>query len=101
MGSGNFDGGGSVKWTVNHTDGDSGKGDKGGGYGRDKDPKGADATFAVFANERLKFTLPATRGNHVKVVWGPESSGPSLTPTAAGPKKKKGSRTAKKAKGRR
>ena len=39
MGSGEFDGGSSVKWEVIHSDGESGSGDYKGGKGKDKDPK--------------------------------------------------------------
>jgi hypothetical protein len=74
MGSGNFDGGGSVKWEITNSDGESGGGNKDKCKGKDKDPKGSDGSFAVFANGDLKFTLSAAHGNSVTVLWGPESS---------------------------
>jgi len=72
MGSGEFDGGGSVNWEVINSDGESGGGDKHKCKGKDKDPKFG-GSFAVFANGSLQFTLPATKGNSILVVWGPES----------------------------
>jgi hypothetical protein len=87
MGSGNFGGGGSVTWEVINSDGESGGGDKKKCKGKDKDPKNG-GSFAVFANGSLQFTLPATKGNTVTVLWGPESSVVTGRPSLiAAPKK--------------
>ena len=74
MGDAEFDGGGSVTWEVTNSDGESGGGDKYKCKGKDKDPKGVDGSFAVIANGKLMFTLPATKGNAIRVLWGPDSS---------------------------
>jgi hypothetical protein len=74
MGDAEFAGGGSVSWEVKNSDGESGGGDKSKCKGKDKDPKGVDGSFAVTANGKLMFTLPATKGNVVKVLWGPDTS---------------------------
>jgi hypothetical protein len=73
MGEGNFSGGGSVSWEVINSDGESGGGDEKKCKGKDRDPKGDDGSFAVFANGSLKFVLSATNGNAIRVVWGPEA----------------------------
>lgn len=90
MGSGNFGGGGSVTWEVINSDGESGGGDKKKCKGKDKDPKGAGGSFAVLANGSLQFTLPATKGNVVTVLWGPESSTVTgLTSLSTPPKRRR------------
>ena len=68
MGDAEFAGGGSVSWEVKNSDGESGGGDKYKCKGKDKDPKGDNGSFAVIANGRLMFTLPATRGNAIQVL---------------------------------
>jgi len=47
MGSGEFDGGSSVTWRINHSDGDSGNGNQHGAHGKDKHPKGPNGMFVV------------------------------------------------------
>ena len=89
MGEGNFSGGGSVYWEVINSDGESGGGDKKKCKGKDRDPKGDDGSFAVFANGNLKFVLPAKKGNEIRVVWGPESVSASAESTAYASKKTK------------
>jgi len=74
MGDAEFAGGGSVDWEVTNSDGESGGGDKYKCKGKDKDPKGEDGSFAVIANGKLMFTLPATKGNAIKVLWGPDAT---------------------------
>ena len=69
MGDGQFVGGGSVDWTITHTDGDRGNGNQGGGNGRDRDPKNPNAKFRVFLNDVLQFEADV-RGNRIKVEWG-------------------------------
>jgi hypothetical protein len=74
MGDAEFEGGGSVTWAVTNSDGESGGGNKNKCTGKDKDPKGVDGSFAVIANGKLMFMLPATNGNAIQVLWGPDSS---------------------------
>jgi hypothetical protein len=74
MGDAEFAGGGSVSWEVTNSDGESGGGDKYNCKGKDKDPKGDNGSFAVIANGKLMFTLPATKGNAIQVLWGPDTS---------------------------
>jgi hypothetical protein len=84
MGDAEFAGGGSVSWVVTNSDGESGGGNKSKCSGKDKDPKGVDGSFAVIANGKLMFTLPATKGNAIQVLWGPDSSATtSATSTTA------------------
>lgn len=80
MGDAEFAGGGSVDWQVTNSDGESGGGNKDKCKGKDKDPQGEDSSFAVIANGRLKFTLPATKGNTIKILWGPDAASFSSTP---------------------
>ena len=80
MGDAEFAGGGSVDWQVTNSDGESGGGNKKQCKGKDKDPKGEDGSFAVIANGSLKFTLPATKGNSIRVLWGPDSASLTSTP---------------------
>ena len=73
MGDAEFAGGGSVDWQVTNSDGESGGGDKKRCKGKDKDPKGDEGSFAVIANGNLQFTLPAAKGNTIKILWGPDA----------------------------
>jgi len=72
MGSGEFDGGSSVKWEVIHSDGESGSGDYKGGKGKDKDPKKIDAMFTVnitrkgLPDERI---VVPVKGTKISIVW--------------------------------
>ncbi len=72
MGSGEFDGGSSVKWEVIHSDGESGSGDYKGGKGKDKDPKKIDAMFTVtitrkgLPDERIVVPVKETK---ISIVW--------------------------------
>jgi len=98
MGDAEFEGGGSVTWAVTNSDGETGGGDKYKCKGKDKDPKGVDGSFAVIANGKLMFTLPATKGNAIQVLWGPDSSvtqsaSPATSARATAAKKKTRSRT--------
>jgi len=96
MGDAEFEGGGSVTWAVTNSDGETGGGNKNKCAGKDKDPKGADGSFAVIANGKLMFTLPATKGNAIQILWGPDSSATtsaSARATATAAKKKTRSRT--------
>ena len=80
MGDAEFAGGGSVDWQVTNSDGESGGGNKRQCKGKDKDPKGEDGSFAVIVNGSLKFTLPATKGNSIRILWGPDSTSLTSTP---------------------
>jgi hypothetical protein len=88
MGDAEFAGGGSVDWQVTNSDGDYGGGDKKQCKGKDKDPKGNDGSFAVIANGDLKFTLPATRGNKIQILWGPEAEKYTSATTQTPPRSK-------------
>jgi uncharacterized Zn-binding protein involved in type VI secretion len=72
MGDAEFAGGGSVDWTVTNSDGESGGGDKKQCKGKDKDPK-IGGSFAVLVNGKLVATSPATKGNTITVLWGPDA----------------------------
>ena len=68
MGDGQFDGGGSVDWQVNNSDGETGGGNKDKCNGRDKDPKDPNARFRVWLNGALQFEAPV-KGSKIKVEW--------------------------------
>ena len=69
MGSGEFDGGGSVKWEVIHSDGESGSGDPRGGKGKDKDPKKSDAMFTITITGQPRPIVVPVRGTKIRIVW--------------------------------
>jgi hypothetical protein len=69
MGDAEFEGGGSVKWQINHSDGDFCNGRRDGGSGRDKNPKTANGLFVVTVTGRKPIIVP-TKGTKVRVVWG-------------------------------
>ena len=68
MGDGQFDGGGSVNWQVNNSDGENGGGNKDKCTGKDRDPKDPNARFKVYLNGRLQFDAPVTTSS-IKVEW--------------------------------
>jgi hypothetical protein len=68
MGSGEFDGGSSVEWWVNHSDGDSGQGDHKGGSGKDKDPKTNKGMFTVTITGKPTVVVPV-KGTKIRIVW--------------------------------
>jgi len=68
MGDGQFVGGGSVDWTITHSDGEHGNADPKGGRGKDRDPKNPNGKFKVWLNDELKFEADV-RGNRIKVEW--------------------------------
>ena len=68
MGDGEFQGGGSVTWTITNSDGESGEGDKNKAHGRDRDPKRDDGMFTVTVNGRVVATEPV-KGTRIKVSW--------------------------------
>ena len=69
MGDAEFEGGGSVKWQINHTDGDFCNGHKHGGKGRDRNPRGPNGLFIVTVTGQNPIIVP-TKGTTVRVVWG-------------------------------
>lgn len=78
MGSGEFDGGGSVRWFIEHGEGDHGKGDKKGGKGRDKHPmRGTGGKFVVKLNGVEQFNAD-TDSSVIRVEW----DGPAIPATA-------------------
>lgn len=87
MGDAEFAGGGSVDWKVTNSDGESGGGDEKECKGKDKDPK-TGGSFAVIANGNLQFTLPATKGNIIRVLWGPDADPHTAGTTQSPPKTK-------------
>jgi hypothetical protein len=82
MGSGEFDGGGSVHWHIEHGEGDHGKGDKKGANGRDKHPKkGTGGKFVVKLNGVPQFTAD-TDTSVIRVEWdGPAIPAPAKAST--------------------
>ena len=86
MGDAEFEGGGSVDWTVTNSDGESGGGDKKQCKGKDKDPK-TGGSFAVVVNGDLVATPSATKGNKIQILWGPEAERYLAATTQAPPKK--------------
>jgi len=79
MGDAEFAGGGSVDWRVTNSDPESGGGDPKQCKGKDKDPK-VGGSFAVLVNDKLAATSPATKGNKIRVLWGPDAE-PYLSAT--------------------
>lgn len=69
MGDGEFVGGGSVTWTVNNSDGESGGGNKDKVTGKDRDPKSPAGMFRVTVNGDLAVEVPV-KGTTIKVHWG-------------------------------
>ena len=95
MGYGEFDGGGSVDWKIEQTDGDSGEGGKHGGHGKDKDPK-QNGFFLVRVSEEGKapreMSAPCVKGTKISVNWfalPSQASGPRGIGKIGTPGKKK------------
>jgi hypothetical protein len=98
MGYGEF-GGGSVKWKVVHSDGDSGSGNKYGGKGKDKDPKRPGGQFTVLIDGAPYGPPVPVDTSTVLVIW---TEGPAVPrkrgPTAKGSKGRyKGKRSRRRA----
>jgi hypothetical protein len=72
MGSGEFEGGGSVTWEVTHSDGESGSGHRHGGKGKDKHPTTDGGLFVVTVTGHKPIIVPV-KGTKVRVVWGDPS----------------------------
>jgi len=82
MGSGEFDGGSSVKWEVIHSDGESGNGYPGGGKGKDKDPKTNKGMFTVTITgtnlpDPIEPIVVPVRGTKISIVWEDPREGSS------------------------
>ena len=85
MGDAEFEGGGSVKWQINHSDGDFCNGHKHGGKGRDRNPRGPNGLFIVTVTGQKPIIVP-TKGTTVRVVWGDPAAtqvAPAATKRAA------------------
>ena len=97
MGSGEFDGGSSVKWEVIHSDGDSGIGDYKGGKGKDKDPKTDASKFVITVTGLSTPIMVPVKGTKIRIVWADPTA---LTESSPSPKTtaKTGTRSSKKKK---
>jgi hypothetical protein len=84
MGSGEFDGGSSVHWYIEHGDGEHGKGGKNGANGKDKHPKkGTGGQFVVKLNGVPQFTAD-TDTSVIRVEWdGPAIPAARVTTSRA------------------
>ena len=87
MGDAEFEGGGSVKWQINHSDGEFCNGHKHGGKGRDRNPRGPNGLFVVTVTGQEPIIVPA-KGTTVRVVWG-DPADSQVAPAAAKLKAKK------------
>ena len=88
MGDAEFEGGGSVKWQINHTEGDFCNGHKHGGKGRDRNPRGPNGLFIVTVTGQKPIIVP-TKGTTVRVVWGdPADTGVAQAATKRAAKRK-------------
>ena len=81
MGDAEFAGGGSVRWSINHSDGESCSGHKHGAEGKDKCPKKESGLFVVTVTGQEPIIVPV-KGTTVRVIWG-DVSEHVVTPTAA------------------
>ena len=92
MGDAEFEGGGSVRWQVNHSDGDFCAGHKHGGKGRDKNPRGPNGLFVVTVTGQKPIIVPA-KGTTVRVVWGDLAGEATTTPAKSKAAKRKSTRS--------
>ena len=76
MGYGEFDGGGSMKWSVEHIDHDYSKEKKKGARGRDKDPSASNDVLAIWI-DGIKISGLKCNSTKTKVIvaWGADSQG--------------------------
>jgi hypothetical protein len=90
MGDAEFAGGGSVTWSINHSDGESCKGHRHGAKGKDKSPKTESGLFVITVTGQEPIIVPVT-GTTVRVVWGDisENSVVSATTAAKAAKRKR------------
>lgn len=76
MGYGEYDGGGSVRWKVKHSNG------VGGGSGRDPvDTTGQ--SFSIYVNGELIKTVPITANDDILIIWTPDTLDSVLADKAA------------------
>ena len=75
MGYGEFDGGGSMKWSVEHIDHDYSKEKKKGARGRDKDPSASSDDVLAIWIDGMKISGLKCKGTKVIVAWGVDSKG--------------------------
>jgi hypothetical protein len=94
MGDAEFAGGGSVSWSINHSDGESCKGHKHGAKGRDKSPKTESGLFVITVTGQEPIIVPVN-GTTVRVLWGDltENSVASYAPKAAKTATRKSAKT--------
>ena len=93
MGDAEFAGGGSVTWSINHSEGESCRGHKHGAKGKDKCPRTESGLFVITVTGQEPIIVPV-KGTTVRVVWG-DMSGNGVGSTAVNTKstKKKAART--------
>ena len=93
MGDAEFEGGGSVTWTVNHSDGESCKGHRHhGANGKDKSPKTDSGLFVITVTGQEPIIVPV-KGTTVRVVWGdPKDNGVASYTAKAKTAKRKGAK---------
>ena len=82
MGDAEFAGGGSVTWSINHSDGESCKGHRHGAKGKDKSPKTESGLFVITVTGQEPIIVPVT-GTTVRVVWGDISENSVVSATSA------------------
>jgi len=94
MGDAEFEGGGSVTWTVNHSDGESCKGHRHhGANGKDKSPKTDSGLFVITVTGQEPIIVPV-KGTTVRVVWGdPKDNSVASYTAKAKTTKRKGAKT--------
>jgi hypothetical protein len=81
MGDAEFAGGGSVTWSINHSEGESCRGHKHGAKGKDKCPRTESGLFVITVTGQEPIIVPV-KGTTVRVVWGDMSgNGVVSTPT--------------------
>jgi hypothetical protein len=69
MGDAEFAGGGSVTWAINHSDGESCKGQKHGAQGKDRCPRTESGMFVITVTGQEPIIVPVN-GTTVRVIWG-------------------------------
>ena len=93
MGDAEFDGGGSVTWKINHSDGESCKGHKHGAQGKDKCPKTDSGMFVITVTGQEPIIVPVN-GTTVRVIWGdPSENGVASTAETMKATKRKRAKT--------
>jgi len=96
MGDAQFDGGGSVTWSIHHSDGESCRGHKRGAHGKDKCPRTESGLFVITVTGQEPIIVPV-KGTTVRVVWGDLSENvvaPAAAKTKAAKRKVTNGKTA-------